>query len=147
MKEIENRFEHLNLINKKKNNIRVQIFEEIVVVVAAIKKYERVKRKSKFSFDSSNVENITTQKNFLLQHSIIRQLNEVLNVQNVNINQIVECMNIMKTIFIKFTTINLRIKNQVKLEWAFWSSLYKKTNKLARIRTLRRLSIISKWSF
>ena len=116
MKEIENRFEHLNLINKKKNNIRVQIFEEIVVVVAAIKKYERVKRKSKFSFDSSNVENITTQKNFLLQHSIIRQLNEVLNVQNVNINQIVECMNIMKTIFIKFTTINLRIKNQVKLE-------------------------------
>ena len=111
MKEIKCRFEHLNLINKeKKNNIRVQISERIVVVAAAIKKYERIKRKSRFSFDSSDFENITTQKNFLLQHSIIRQLNEVLNIQNVNINQIVERMNIMKTIFIKFTTINLRIK-------------------------------------
>ena len=38
MKEIKNRFEHLNLNNKeKKNNIRAQIFERIVVVVAAIK--------------------------------------------------------------------------------------------------------------
>ena len=111
MKKIESRFEHLDLINKeKKNSIRVQIFEKIVVAVAAIKKYKRVKRKSRFSFDLSNFENITTQKNSLLQHSIIRQLNEVLNVQNVNINQIVERMNIMRTIFIKLTTINLRIK-------------------------------------
>ena len=111
MKEIKNRFEHLDLISKKKkNSIRAQIFERIVVAAAAVKKYERTKRKSRFSFDSSDFENITTQKNFLLQHSIIRQLNEVLNIQNVNINQIVERMNIMKTIFIKFTTISLRIK-------------------------------------
>ena len=111
MKKIESRFEHLNLISKKKkNSIRAQISERIVVVVIAIKKYERVKRKSKFSFDSSNLENITTQKKLLLQHSIIRQLNEILNAQNVSINQIVERMNIMKTIFIKFTTINLRIE-------------------------------------
>ena len=87
MKEIKNRFKHLNLINKeKKNSIRAQIFEKIVAVVAAIKKYKRVRRKSRFSFDSSNFENITTQKNSLLQHSIIRQLNEILNVQDVNIN-------------------------------------------------------------
>ena len=87
MKEIKSRFEHLNLINKeKKNRIRAQVFEEIVVVVAAVKKYERAKRKSRFSFDSSNLEDITTQKNSLLQHSIIRQLNETLNAQDVNIN-------------------------------------------------------------
>ena len=111
MKEIESRFKHLNLINKKKkNSIRAQISEKVVVAVAAVKKYERIKRKSRFSLDSSDFENITTQKNFLLQHSVIRQLNEVLNVQDVNINQIVERINIMKTIFIKFTTISLRIK-------------------------------------
>ena len=67
MKEIESRFKHLNLINKKKEkSIRVQIFEKMIVVVAAVKKYKRVKRKLKFSFDSSDFENITTQEKFFV---------------------------------------------------------------------------------
>ena len=46
----------------------------------------------------------------IIKNSILQKINEMLNIQNVNINQIVERINIIKTIFIKFTTINLRIK-------------------------------------
>ena len=70
---------------------------------------KRFKRKSKLSIDSTNSENIVMSTN-IIKNSILQKINEILNVQNVNINQVVERMNIMKTIFIKFTTINLRIK-------------------------------------
>ena len=113
MKQFENQFNYLNLINKqKKNNIRAQVFEIVAIVIVAVKKHKemkRFKRKSKLSIDSTKSKNITMSTN-IIKNSILQKINEILNVQNVNINQIVERMNIMKTIFIKFTTINLRIK-------------------------------------
>ena len=113
MKEMKSRFEHLNLTNKeKKNSIRAQIFEKTVVVVAAIKKYERAKRKSRLSIDSANSKNITMSTS-IIKDSILQKIDEILNAQDVNINQIVERMNIMKTTFTKLTTISLRI--EVKL--------------------------------
>ena len=113
MKEMKSRFKHLDLTSKeKKNSIRAQAFERIVAAVAAVKKYERARRKSRLSIDSADSENITMSTS-TIKNSILQKIDEVLNAQNVNINQIVERMNIMKTILTKLTTISLRI--EVKL--------------------------------